>query len=234
MKYLLVTLTLILSFGLVAHKTGYLQIPRTDDPPKQEAQEQVEEYKADIFAEEFQEQETKAVVEESVAAQAPEELPEVFTDETVYVVEYHSATTEDGIFGLVPGTKAKFVSSQGETATITTAKDGELQIPLNKITNNIDLARTAAKNDVESLIAIEQQADLAKKQAAKAQLEIYKLSPLGPESVNHLPAPTKTNPLSSAVLGSSAHSKRESVNWRVDSSGMRYRIGYHGERINEK
>jgi len=145
MKYLLVTLTLILSFGLVAHKTGYLQIPRTDDPPKQEAQEQVEEYKADIFAEEFQEQETKAVVEESVAAQAPEELPEVFTDETVYVVEYHSATTEDGIFGLVPGTKAKFVSSQGETATITTAKDGELQIPLNKITNNIDLARTAAK-----------------------------------------------------------------------------------------
>jgi len=108
MKYLLVSLTLILSFGLVAHKTGYLQIPRTDDPPKQEAQEQVEEYQADIFTEEFQEQEIKTVVEESIAAEATEEL------------------------------------------------------------------------------------------------------------------------------GSSAHSKRESVNWRVDSSGMRYRIGYRGERINEK
>jgi len=233
MKYLLVSLTLILSLGFVAHKTGYLQIPRTDDPPKQEYQEQVEEYKADIFTEEFQEQEIKAA-EESVAAEVPEESLEVFSDETVYVVEYHSVTTEDGIFGLVPGTKAKFVSLQGEIATITTAKDGELQIPLNKITNNIDLARAAAKNDVELLIALEQQAELAKKQAAKAQLEIYKLSPLGPESANHSTTVAKTNSLSSAVLGSSAHSKRQSVNWRVDSSGMRYRIGYRGERINEK
>jgi len=71
---------------------------------------------------------------------------------TLYLIKYYGVKKVSGVIGVLPGTRLKLVKDLGETMKVKTADEYriEFEVDSDKLTNDIDLAEWAKRNDEQS------------------------------------------------------------------------------------
>ena len=116
----------------------------------------------------------QAVKNETVHSNAPDR--HLAPRDTFYTMDYASARTDKGVEGFPPGTEVHLVAVNREAHTLTVT-DGRanVELPPDKLTNDIDLGAMLRANDAASQesIARYQQAELASYQKYQQEVAEY-------------------------------------------------------------
>ncbi|MBV9127280.1 MAG: hypothetical protein JO117_04260, partial [Verrucomicrobia bacterium] len=93
---------------------------------------------------------------------APEPTPRLAPEGVFFLTQYVSLTTRSGVIGFEPGQRVKFVRGK-ETTLIVTDGKYEIEVTPDQLTNDLDLADLARRNDQTSqaLLASRAAANLA-------------------------------------------------------------------------
>jgi hypothetical protein len=75
----------------------------------------------------------------------------------LYLLKYFTVKNGSGVVGILPGTRLKLLKDLGETMQVKTVDEykTEFEVDTNKLTNDIDLAAWAKKNDEKSREALD-------------------------------------------------------------------------------
>ena len=120
-----------------------------------------------------------STVQENALSPPPPPLPEqhrLAPEGTFYLMERVVVKTDSGVTGFAPGTRVKLIEDRGETLFVKNDDNIRFEAPSDKVTNDLDLAALAAKQDAQSQRLLAQ--DMEERMAAyrrgkEAEIPIY-------------------------------------------------------------
>lgn len=167
-----------------------------------------------------------------VATPAATPIPRQYAPEGVYfLIKKVSVTTDDGIFGLKPGTKV----TQQPDGTYRDAEGHNLTLTPDQITNDLEIAGRAMNADAATQAALRQaaaQRNQAAVAAAQATPAANSTAASRPASVSETPKPTpQATGLSNSnsSLGATHTRIRDGYIWAKSASGQWHKVRRVGE-----
>jgi hypothetical protein len=117
-----------------------------------------------------------AVQEAAPSPPPPPEQHRLAPEGTFYLMERVVVKSDSGVTGFAPGTRVKLIEDRGETLFVKNDDNVKFEAPSDKVTNDLDLAALAAKQDAQSqrLLAQDKEERMAAYRRGKeAEIPIY-------------------------------------------------------------
>jgi hypothetical protein len=87
---------------------------------------------------------------------APPEQHRLAPEGTFYLMERVVVKSDSGVTGFAPGTRVKLIEDRGDKLFVTNDDNIKFEAPSDKVTNDLDLAALAARQDAQSQQALAQ------------------------------------------------------------------------------
>jgi hypothetical protein len=99
---------------------------------------------------------TSTVQEAAPSPPPPPEQHRLAPEGTFYLMERVVVKSDSGVTGFAPGTRVKLIEDRGEKLFVTNDDNIRFEAPSDKVTNDLDLAALAARQDAQSQQALAQ------------------------------------------------------------------------------